>query len=202
MPVEFSDFDFEVRAVLERLVTSGEIDFDTLQQLREYPANDALEVLALFEESLANSDVSNKIAELKSVMKTYNRFGSSKTLPAEVQRRLATMYDTGKLGEQVLDAKVLQALSNMEIGLALRCVENFGQKDLSDVRNLSALFMSSVKAVREQVAFQAHSGAQWSAPQHHAYRGLGMHTPMVSSQAFPGESCALPPLPLPHLAVR
>ncbi len=51
----------------------------------------------------------------------------------------------------MFDGKVLEAINDLEVGLALRVIDTFEAKDLEDARNLNALFMATIKITKEQV---------------------------------------------------
>lgn len=62
---------------------------------------------------------------------------------------------------QVFDGKVLEAINDLDVGLALRIIDTFEAKDLEDARNLNALFMSTIKITKEQVSGGVGRRGSW-----------------------------------------
>lgn len=91
----------------------------------------------------------------------------------EVAARLQMLFEEGICRPSDLDQQCLDQLARLPVTIALEALEQFSQRDLSDVRNFSALFVSIVRRVRGDFERQ----------------GLG--------QNYPGHQPH--PLPPPHL---
>ncbi|EFJ52524.1 hypothetical protein VOLCADRAFT_86704 [Volvox carteri f. nagariensis] len=134
------------------MVRAEDVDDKALDQLKTLRVDDAINVVDQFERAVHGGNVKNKGAYLAGVATRHKHFGHGPKLPKDIQQRLEQLYRSGKLRDsQIFDAKVLEAISDMEHGLALRVIENFESKDLEDARNINALFMATIKITKEQV---------------------------------------------------
>eukprot|EP00803_Ostreobium_quekettii_P004131 evm.model.scf_1618.3 EVM.evm.TU.scf_1618.3 scf_1618:19296-21016(+) len=69
-------------------------------------------------------------------------------MPPEVGARVQRMFADGVCRPADLDARCLEQLAKVPVHVAVEAVNQFSNRDLSDVRNCSALFVSIVRKVQ------------------------------------------------------
>ncbi|GLC41211.1 hypothetical protein PLESTB_001526600 [Pleodorina starrii] len=169
----FESCDHRLRDRIQRMVAGGlvradDVDDKALDLLKDLKVDDAINVIDQFERAVQGGNVKNKSAYLAGVATRHKHFGHGPKLSKDVQQRLEQLYRTGKMRDsQVFDAKVLEAINDLEPGLAIRVIENFESKDLEDARNINALFMATIKITKEQIARERSYGMP---PPPHGYR--------------------------------
>ncbi|PNW77457.1 hypothetical protein CHLRE_10g437450v5 [Chlamydomonas reinhardtii] len=149
------------------LVRADDVDDKCLDLLRSLTVEDGISVIDQFERAVQNGGVKNKSAYLAGVATRHKHFGHGPKLAKEVQHRLESLYRSGKMRDTVFDGKVLEAINDLDVGLALRIIDTFEAKDLEDARNLNALFMSTIKITKEQISRERSYGMP---PPPHGYR--------------------------------
>ncbi|KAG2501245.1 hypothetical protein HYH03_001052 [Edaphochlamys debaryana] len=172
LPGRFDSCDPRLAERIERLVATGllsahDIDDKCLELLKEQRVDDAVNIIDQFERALHGGNVKNKSAYLAGVATRHKHFGHGPKLAKDVQQRLEQLYRSGKMKDTVFDGKVLEAINDMEPGLAMRVIDNFEAKDLEDARNINALFMATIKITKEQISRERSYGMP---PPPHGYR--------------------------------
>ena len=121
-----------------------------MSQLAAFPAGTALEILDEF----AGSDmrfVRNKSAYLAGVMGRFRKYGGNAKLHLDIQSRLDQLFNMGMLQPGDLDARCIDAMQTLPLHVAVRAIDRFAERDLRDIRNVSAFFMSNVKATSQEL---------------------------------------------------
>ncbi|PNH05185.1 hypothetical protein TSOC_008623 [Tetrabaena socialis] len=200
MPDRFEQCDPALRDRIERLLQAGLVKADDLDDkamalLREHTPHSAIDIVDQFERAVQGGNVHNKSAYLAGVATRHKRFGHGPKLPKDVQQRLEQLYRSGKMKDTIFDSKVLEAIADMDAGLAIRVIDNFETKDLEDARNVNALFMATIKITKEQMTRDRPYGM----PPPHGYRESlppphhhGMPPP---PHGMPPPSYGMPPPP-------
>ncbi|KAF6262599.1 hypothetical protein COO60DRAFT_1458497 [Scenedesmus sp. NREL 46B-D3] len=90
-----------------------------------------------------------------------------------------------------LDKRCMDALASLPPGKAIAVLERYGSKDFSEVRNPSALFMSTVKTIAGPDA-SAAGGGGYGAPGSHRLGDRGHHAPSNGSYGSSGAAAVGP----------
>ena len=118
-----------------------------MAELAALPPPDALEVLQQFMSSgLVN--IRNKSAYLHGVMGRHSRGQAGPGQKPDVQARLDHIFQSTSLSASDLDLRCYEALGSLPAHTAMRVLDKFVNRDLGDVRNICAWFMSIIKQVR------------------------------------------------------
>eukprot|EP00803_Ostreobium_quekettii_P010684 evm.model.scf_4266.1 EVM.evm.TU.scf_4266.1 scf_4266:598-4927(-) len=138
-------------------VEEAEIDDRALAKLSEFDSEQALEALDQFCKCDL-SKVRKKSAYLIGVMQRIKKAdpdwprrsptgqnGAGPNLPVEVSARLQMMFEEGVCRPSDLDRQCLSQLARLPVPMALEALNEFSRRDLSDVRNFSALFVSILR---------------------------------------------------------
>jgi len=149
-------------------VEEAEIDDRALAKLSEFDSEQALEVLDQFCKCDL-SKVRKKSAYLIGVMQRIKKAdpewprkspngqnGAGPNLPIEVSARLQMMFEEGVCRPSDLDRQCLSQLARLPVPMGLEALNEFSRRDLSDVRNFSALFVSILRRLEND--FDRHSG--------------------------------------------
>lgn len=125
-------------------VQEGDLDERVLEKLSRVTEEGGLVVLTQFEHALSNGSIRNKSAYLNGVIKSHQ---VANRMQPDLNSRLAELYKTDKLNGQELDTRCMDHLRSLTPQLADRALDAFLSKDLSSARNVSALFMSTLRQV-------------------------------------------------------
>ena len=118
-----------------------------MEKLAEFDASDALEILEGFTQKVSeNGGIRNKAAYLAGAIRN-QAHKIRPPLHQDIKERLESLYSEGTVREGDLDKRCMDALSSLPVSTALAVIQRFASKDLTEVRNTSALFMSTIKAV-------------------------------------------------------
>jgi hypothetical protein len=94
--------------------------------------------------------VRNKSAYLAGVMGRFRKYGGNARLHPDIQTRLDHLFKINMLRPGQLDARCVDALQTLPTHIAVRAIDRFSSRDLRDIRNVSAFFMSNVKAASQE----------------------------------------------------
>lgn len=139
-------------------VEEAEIDDRALAKLADFETDQALEVLDQFSKCDLTK-VRKKSAYLIGVMQRIKKSdpdnwtrksassqnGSGPDLSIEVGARLQMMFEEGVCRPSDLDRQCLSQLARLPVPMALEALNEFSRRDLSDIRNFSALFVSILR---------------------------------------------------------
>lgn len=125
-------------------VQEGDLDERVLEKLSRVTEEGGLVVLTQFEHAVSNGSIRNKSAYLNGVIKSHQ---VANRMQPDLNSRLADLYKTDKLNGQELDTRCMDHLGSLTPQLANRALDAFLSKDLSSARNISALFMSTLRQV-------------------------------------------------------
>lgn len=165
----------------------GELDQGVLEDLKQFDASIALEILDKFT-TTDLSTVHRKSAFLAGII-SRNRKHAKPKLDSGVTRRLDDLYSQGHVRPGDLDARCMDALSSMNPSLAMAVIDKFAAKDFSDVRNMSALFMSTIK----QTEGDFRARGRDSSGAHHSHRPPHRHHSPPSHYAHYADRHGPPP---------
>jgi hypothetical protein len=157
-------------------ISENEVDERNLEKLAEFDASDALEILEGFTQKVSeNGGIRNKAAYLAGAIRN-QAHKIRPPLSQDIKDRLENLYSDGRVREGDLDKRCLDALASLPISTAIAVIQRFSSKDLSEVRNISALFMSTIKAVGDD-SYNPRGGDR-----DRGGRGGDRHQPYSSSQ--------------------
>lgn len=125
-------------------VLEGDLDDRVLEKLSTVTEEGGMVVLTQFEHALSNGSIRNKSAYLNGVIKSHQ---VANRMQPDLNSRLSDLYKTDKLNGQELDARCMDHLGSLTPQLANRALDAFLSKDLTSARNISALFMSTLRQV-------------------------------------------------------
>ncbi|MEW5312504.1 MAG: hypothetical protein WDW38_004135 [Sanguina aurantia] len=142
-----------IRSRIDALIKAGEVqegDLDerVLEKLSTVSEEGGLIVLTQFEHALSNGTIRNKSAYLNGVIKSHQ---VASRMQPDLNQRLEELYKTNKLNGQELDSRCMDHLGSLSGPLANRALDTFLAKDLSSARNISALFMSTLRQLEHNV---------------------------------------------------
>lgn len=153
-----------------------ELDERAMSQLASFDSKTGVEILDQFEKGLDADKIRNKSAYMSGVMTRFKRYGGGSRLPHDVQHRLDALVSSGMIKAGDIDTRCIEALSLLPLTLAIKAVERFGTRKLSDVRNVSAFFMSTLRTVEKEGPDQSYPSMV-----QHAYAP----SPLAAPPAFP-----------------
>lgn len=151
-------------------VEEAEIDDRALAKLADFETDQALEVLDQFCKCDL-SKVRKKSAYLIGVMQRIRKSdpdhwtrkpassqnGSGPDLCIEVGARLQMMFEEGVCRPSDLDRQCLSQLARLPVPMALEALNEFSRRDLSDIRNFSALFVSILRRLENDCERQGRA---------------------------------------------
>lgn len=159
------------------LIGRDELDQRILDSLAQFAPEDGLAIL----DKLAETDLTsimNKNGFLAGIMRRFR--GSVTSNPAKsqemqsslsygIQHALETLYNSGVVGRNELDAKALDMLRDMPESQAIDAVQRLQAADLSAIQNKSGFFVGIIKRSKQV--------ASPSSPPQHLHYGAPAQTP-------------------------
>eukprot|EP01026_Neomeris_dumetosa_P022400 TRINITY_DN19301_c0_g1_i4.p1 TRINITY_DN19301_c0_g1~~TRINITY_DN19301_c0_g1_i4.p1 ORF type:complete len:461 (-),score=65.66 TRINITY_DN19301_c0_g1_i4:187-1569(-) len=143
----------EVQLKLKQLyettpVQDGDLEERTLAMLSEFDVDSQLRILDEFGNSNFQK-IRSKDAYLRGTISKKRRMSLS-GLPPRVQSQLDKLYDRSLLKYGDLDDRCLDALRSLDEHCGLRAIEKLTTRNLKEIRNMSAFFMSQIKQVEKE----------------------------------------------------
>ncbi|WIA42633.1 hypothetical protein OEZ86_008606 [Tetradesmus obliquus] len=154
--------DPSVRIKLRSMFDDGmlqaeDLDERNVAELRKFDAAVALEILEHYSQA-DFSTVRNRRAYLAGALKRKAHLANKQQLQPEVQAKLNQLMTAGSIRGGDLDKGCMDTLANLPPATAIAVLERYGGHDFSEVRNPSALFISTVKSVAGPEATAAARG--------------------------------------------